>query len=332
MSDENDVEDVMNILAVTDPFMDPDDLVALSMLINAHMKREINIALVIVNRFTILEALRTAGFFKYMNQHDIPICHGKNTSVKPIYEYDGQPFINAETNEISTDYIETLRSVLTNLPNKKTYMILISSPTEISEFIDVYPDLFADKIEKVSFMSAIDVVSVDEKNVVKPSDISHNNTADNENTIKHATNLIDFLANRRIPLFITTKQLTINAKSKLTLYDVILENISPKEEKWRQCIEFIKINNIVIIEQFYQYVKNGTVKINGSFEERYEMTYHPDGSVTFVTFMPYDAHAVLVMFHPEIYKLKQVSDNCYVTDDVVSIDVVNAALVKSLIR
>jgi inosine-uridine nucleoside N-ribohydrolase len=151
-----------NVLVITDPGLDPDDIVNAWLLATAHKRGEINLLGAIANYSpSIMRARLLKGVFDNLNVN-VPVKMGTdcNSNHEPReYEFN---FPLAQTSEVfDYEYVRGyehwiansfLKGVLECSEDKSVTLQLISGLTDIAQAITYYPDILKRKLKEVYIM------------------------------------------------------------------------------------------------------------------------------------------------------------------------------------
>lgn len=140
------------IFAITDPGLDPDDIVCAWLLANAHKSHLANFVGAVANFSPALQRAKLLkGVFNQLNC-SIPVAAGTdcNKDHKPgDYEFD---FPLAQQNELVPDPLGLLKRSLDDFSGPQVSLLLISGLTDIAIAIEKYPDLLVRKLREVYIM------------------------------------------------------------------------------------------------------------------------------------------------------------------------------------
>jgi inosine-uridine nucleoside N-ribohydrolase len=142
-----------HILLITDPGLDPDDVVAIMTLVGMQRRGSIRLLGVVANTAPAhLRARLAKGVLNALGLGDVPVAIGTNCNtthdVKP-YEFD---FALADESELIQDGAPFMEEVLRDAATKSVTLLLISGLTDAHQLVMKYPDLVQEKVKQVIIM------------------------------------------------------------------------------------------------------------------------------------------------------------------------------------
>lgn len=186
-----------NVFVVTDPGLDPDDIVCAWMLANAHKLGIINLVGAIANFSPALKRARLLkGVFNAL-ECDIPVAKGTDCGCKhksKSYEFD---FPLASNKEIAKTALLLKR--LDEAEDRSISLLLISGLTDIAVVIHYFPELLTKKLKEVYIMGGASW-SAEGEMIVDPT--ASNNKFD---TSIDAQSVYNFFVSNSIPLRVLTR-------------------------------------------------------------------------------------------------------------------------------
>ena len=154
-----------NIIVLTDPNKDQDDLICLIML-NTLQKEGVLCCKGVIathgdNKTVLKRAKYISGISNYLDA-GFPVCCGRGKT-KTHYS-DNKFFMNnevkkilkfADKKSISKDSIKFLKNIFDEAEDKSLDLLIIADMTDIADFIKLYPELFLLKIRTVNIMGGL---------------------------------------------------------------------------------------------------------------------------------------------------------------------------------
>lgn len=187
-----------NVFVITDPGLDPDDIVNAWLLATAHKRGEINLLGTIANYSpSVMRARLLKGVFNSLGV-DVPVRAGTNCNSEHTprgYEFD---FPLAEETDVKGLSGIFLKNVLIDSEDESITLLLISGLTDIAEAIHDYPELLKQKLKEVYVMGGANWENG--KLIADP-------TASNNKFDKTLDSQVvyDFFVNNGIPLKVLTR-------------------------------------------------------------------------------------------------------------------------------
>ena len=193
-----------NIVMITDPNKDTDDLSALIMLSNLQKKEEINIAGIVTthgdNKTTLKRALYSSGVFNIL-KNPTSICAGiglnlqneilLKSSNKFIVDGSSEEILAyANHEQISIDSLVYLKNIFSKANDKSLDLLIIAQMTDVAKFIISEPKLFANKIRTITIMGGF--------NTTKEEYLTPDSSTNNANDLESAKIIYDFLKKEKL--------------------------------------------------------------------------------------------------------------------------------------
>lgn len=188
-----------NIIMITDPNKDTDDLTALIMLSNLQKDKKVNIAGVVTthgdDQTTFLRAMYSCGVFNLLN-NSTSICAGVGLNLQNeiMQKSSNKFYFNGKSEEvmsyavkdnICTDSLIYLKDIFSKAKNKSLDLLIVAQLTDIAKFIKFEPKLFIKKIKTITIMGGF--------NTTKEEYLTPDNSTNNTNDLESAKFVYDFL-------------------------------------------------------------------------------------------------------------------------------------------
>lgn len=213
------VGEAKNILLITDPNSDPDDLACLILLKTMFEEQKINLVGVIAAKGNAEIREKRAKFAKaalnLLGWTDVPVAVGGEYVQKPGMSdnvfYSGKEVLALLSKPVSISYDPRL--MMTEILHKydKITLLIIAPMNDAADFISYNPALFKEKIEKIVIMGGCQ----DEKGY--PSASPHNNAVCYDAAVK----LWQFASKNALPLVWVPRETVYDVQVTHDFYDAL---------------------------------------------------------------------------------------------------------------
>jgi len=217
-----------NIVLVSDPNLDPDDLI--SYLLISHYVKSGDIALKAIittlgdKKTRVKRAKFAIGVFKSLDL-DIPVAYGDDYTIENLDKayndlgyLEGNSVKAVEFEDLAVNPLIEANNLLyktfNDAEDKSLSVVLNAGMYDISEFIKKHKSLFLQKIKKISVMGGIDFDKVKD-GCFLPCYKSYNNAT----CYPAAINIFKTAQENNIPLYITPKETIYSVGLSARYYD-----------------------------------------------------------------------------------------------------------------